>query len=450
MRKTEFKIIANLVTIFLLCITLVISVSYGWYTTNTKVQANGINASSASDSLTVSNQGAYRQNIEDEPYPEEEPDNDITGVLVGDEVYFSISLTSTTVGKKIIDIKVTLLIGGEFFTRDPIDITEEEYVSLGSAVEVSTYTSLENNVYTVYSEEDENDNASYYYIKLINQTYYKVTGSLTNGEFTPDEDGEVELGSTKPDISSADIVATYYSYETNIYKTYSGADGEYFLKANFDGFQQVYIYEGYEKYRIYQDKTTSEYFCITHKEGEYYKVIGTMTDNVFEPTSQTVIDITKLDLSNAMDTEIKYEDTSYLKRYNMIDVYTCDVYRIFGRRKEGNELDDRDPYYIIGENVTEKYGFVKNSATDKSRGMYPLYTYDLWTNDPENMVDENGNNNLNCCDEITFTFRFTFDYTEFITDHPEVNLGSLSNKAIEFNNILIYETEVKTDETPNN
>ena len=57
MKKLEIKLIANLATIFLLCVTLFISISFGWYTNNKEVHANGSYASSASENLMVTNQG---------------------------------------------------------------------------------------------------------------------------------------------------------------------------------------------------------------------------------------------------------------------------------------------------------------------------------------------------------------------------------------------------------
>ena len=60
--KKNFSLISSMASILILFLTLIISVSYAWYTNNKEVQSTGI-ASTASDSISILNQGIYKKVI---------------------------------------------------------------------------------------------------------------------------------------------------------------------------------------------------------------------------------------------------------------------------------------------------------------------------------------------------------------------------------------------------
>ena len=76
--KKNFKLISNAASILILSITLIISVSYAWYTNNKDVSATGI-ASTSSNSISVLNQGMYKKVIGDDPFPEIDKKNEVDG-----------------------------------------------------------------------------------------------------------------------------------------------------------------------------------------------------------------------------------------------------------------------------------------------------------------------------------------------------------------------------------
>ena len=417
MRKQQLKVIANLVSIFLLCTTLLISISFGWYTNNKEVHANGLHASSATDSLTVSNSGTYSTQLgKDEPYPgDQKPDEDktVTGVLAGDIVYFSISVISSdkTTPLKPSDLKfaVSSIFGDEYFTEPAIPITNDVYENhYKLQSRHSKYIKKERELHPLYQLPNGGE---YYYLNIINNQHYINYVAIDNN-------GNMKL-ETYDSISKGD----YNSYiNSNNTKT------DYLFPSDKEIIYDTFI-EDIET--NYVDANGNEYgpsgkeFYITTVDGVYY------VNYIYE--TDTGID----------DAEGK----SIMRRYNMIDIYTYEVYKIFGKNdtNNDNEVDKDDSYVTIYDTSRDSYvykglPFYKAKATplDKSITMFTLFDPNYKLDDSSWVKDTSGNSYTKDSEfiEITFTFKFVFNYKEYVDD---INVSSVSYREIKFNNVIISE-----------
>ena len=115
-------------SILILFLTLIISVSYAWYTNNKEVDASGI-GSTATDSISILNQGIFKSVVGEDPFPENEKKNEVEGVLSGDVIYYSVAIElSKAKDKNVlrdINISVVNIDGGEYFVAPAIKVNEK-------------------------------------------------------------------------------------------------------------------------------------------------------------------------------------------------------------------------------------------------------------------------------------------------------------------------------------
>jgi hypothetical protein len=171
--KKNFSLISSIASILILFLTLVISVSYAWYTNNKKTDASGI-GSTASDSISILNQGIFKDIVGENPFPENEKKNEVDGVLSGDVIYYSvgIELSKAKNNNSLYDINISVvnIDGGEYFVSPAIRVNEKpngtltENTYLYNGVEYSLYV-LGDEEYFIF-EEDSNEYISNFYTNL--------------------------------------------------------------------------------------------------------------------------------------------------------------------------------------------------------------------------------------------------------------------------------------------
>ena len=359
--KKNFKLISNAASILILSITLIISVSYAWYTNNKDVSSTGI-ASTSSNSISVLNQGMYKKVIGDVPFPETDKKNEVDGVLSGDVIYYSVSIGLAKDKNKDINydlnISVVNINGGEYFVEPAIRI--EENPNGTSTGETYTFEGESYDVYTV-------DNKDYF---IINDS---------NGD---------------------DYI--YYLYESASGQVLTRKPRKIIPNPNGSATGNTFEYEGV-KYPTYLDAEGKEYFLtydVTEVDGVQH-IKDTYINYIYEQT----VDGNKV-------------------RYNMCDVYTIGIFKVFGVDESRNYtqlLDKTDNLELMKIN--------KESGLDKEVHFFNLFDYEGW--DPS------------VYEEIVFTFAIKFDYSEFEGD---INVNCVSNKELIFTNVIISETESEVSE----
>ena len=359
--KKNIKIFGNMASILILCVTLVISVGYAWYTNNKNVSASGI-ASTASNSISVVSQGIYKTFIGDDPYPEEAKDKEISGLLSGDIIYYSVTIG---LGKDKdenslydINIKAYDINGGEFFCESPLRVFENPDGELTD----ETYT-LDEVSYNVYIKDGEK-----YIIKNVdgNDYVYYLYTSIT---------GQVLTKSPKQIVSDPNGSPT----------------GE------------TFVYEGSE-YLIYVDSNGKEYFVtydIDIVDGEPY-VRNTYINYIYE----------------------EKDNENNPIRFNMCDVYTIGIFKVFGTDSDGNYHTIKD----YSDNV-DYNALTREHGLDKHINFFNLYDFEAW--------------NPGEYKEITFTFAIKFDFDRF---KGKINLNCVSDKELVFTKIIIEDTEREVEE----
>ena len=399
MRKQQLKVIANLVSIFLLCTTLLISISFGWYTNNKEVHANGLHASSATDSLVVSNKGAYSTQIgKDEPNPTDPPDDsnkEVTGVLAGEIVYFTISISSADGKTKLslndLKIAVSSIFGDEYFTEPAVEYTEpaEGQYSLTKPTDANKAHSYSVNERVIQSIMRKEGYANDYFISMDKAGKYYINNLGENSK------GELEV-KTKSELT-ADQLTYYQSGLLTGHK---------------------YVYDETETYPTYYDPANGKEYYVTYVDGKNY-------------------------INYIYETGTGNNKT----RYNMIDIYSYEVYRVYGSDviESTNTADYKDIYSSPSSVNHSNYtgvSFPKANGLDKSISMFPLYdpTY-FKKNCSSFMTDEKIAEVLSKQYlELTYIFKFVFNYDSY---KENINISSVSYREIKFNNVIIsfYEHE---------
>ena len=358
--KKNFSLFSSMASILILFLTLIISVSYAWYTNNEKVDSTGL-ASSASDAISILNQGIYKTVIGEDPFPEVDKKNEIDGVLSGDIVYYSVAikLSDERNSNSLYDINISVLDidGGEYFVAPSIKVVDEP-----TGVSTEEFYVYNNNEYRIFLEDEkkyfiatEGDERYIYYL------YESATG---------------EILTKKPQL---------------IFPNPSGSStGKTF---EFDG----------KKYPTYLDGNGKEYFLTR--------------------------DISIVDgVEHIKDTYVNYVYEEVISgeiiRYNMCDVYTIGLFKIFGVDSDGTYVE-----IINNEESLELNGIEKESGLDKGITNFNLYDYVGW--------------NPATYSEIVFTFAIKFDYSEF---EGKINTNCVSNKELIFKRIVITDTEREVSE----
>lgn len=358
--KKKFSLISSMASILILFLTLLISVSYAWYTNNKEVDATGI-ASTASDSISILNQGIFKDIIGEDPFPENEKKNEVSGVLSGDVIYYSVSIElSKSENPDIlrdINISVLNINGGEYFVSPAIKVFENPNGEITDEV-----YEFEGDEYTLYNSDGdkyfiviEGENEYVYYL------YQSATGEVLTRRpqlICPHPNGE--------------LTGVLYEYEGKKYPTYLDSKGkEYFLT------YEISIIEGVE----YVNETYVNYI--------YEEVVD---ENVV--------------------------------RYNMCDVYTIGIYKVFGLNGEGSyeEIVNNSSNLMLQE-------ITRESGLDKEVNSFNLYDYEGW--------------NPSLYSEIVFTFAIKFDYSEF---QGKINTNCVSDKELIFNNVVITDAEREVSE----
>ena len=353
--KKNIKLIGNIASVIILCVTLLISVSYAWYTNNKNVNSTGI-GSVASESISILSQGMYKKIIGNDPFPETDKNNEVEGVLSGDVIYYSVAI-GLTKDKDFnttysLNISVVNINGGDYFVEPAIKVVEEPDGTLTGR----QYT-FNQELYDIYEYNDDE-----YFIlidgedKYIYYLYESINGQILTRRpqlIFEDPNGS-ETGNT-------------INYEGNTYLTKLDSNGrEYFLTL---------------------DTTTID--GEEHVNAKYVNYIY-----------EEIVD------GNPV-------------RYNMCDVYTIGIFKVFGVN-ENNE-------YIVLEDYSENLDMLemtKETGLDKEVHFFNLYDYEGW----EPSVYK----------EIIFTFAIKFDYSEF---EGKINTNCVSDKELIFTNVIIKETE---------
>ena len=397
MRKQQIKVITNLVSIFVLCTTLLISISFGWYTNNKEVHANGLHASSATDSLVVSNKGAYSTQIgKDEPNPVDPPDDkdkEVTGVLAGEIVYFTISISQADGTSKLtlndLKIAVSSIFGDEYFTEPAVEYTEPT------------------SGYSLINPTDANKAYSYSVKDRVIQSIMRLEGyeydyfiSMDkNGDYYINNLGENTKGELEIKSSSKLSVDDLTTYQAGILTGHK------------------YVYDEIETYPTYKDPANGKEYYITYVDGKNY-------------------------------INYIYETNNGARRYNMIDIYSYEVYKVYGTDKPGTN-DEKDYITIYSAPsatnplVYEGVNFPKANGLDKSISMFTLYDPNYFTNNIAKTGLTQAEINSKLKEEyleLTYIFKFVFDYKDY---KEKINISSVSYKEIKFNNVIIsfYEHE---------
>ena len=350
--KKNFSLISSMSTILILFLTLVISVAYAWYTNNKETNATGI-ASTASDSISILNQGIYKNVIGDDPFPENDKKNEVSGVLSGDVIYYSVSieLSEKEDPNKLRDINISILNidGGEYFVSPSIKVFENP-----NGEETDEVYEFEGNEYALY----DSDGDKYFIISEGDEEYvYYLYESITG-----------EILTRRPQLicphPNGSPTGTVFEFDGNKYPTYlDGSDKEYFLTFDDAGGEYVnYVYE--------------------------------------EVVNGDVV------------------------RYNMCDVYTIGIYKVFGLNSEGTyeEIVDNSDNLVLSE-------IARKTGLDREVNSFNLYDYEAW--------------NPSLYSEIVFTFAIKFDYSEF---QGKINTNCVSDKELIFNNVVITDTEREVSE----
>jgi hypothetical protein len=180
-----------------------------------------------------------------------------------------------------------------------------------------------------------------------------------------------------------------------------------------------FVYDEIETYPTYKDPSGKEYY-ITYVDGKYY------INYIYETTSGT-----------------------NKTRYNMIDIYSYEVYKVYGRDNLDDKSDAAYETFYASPSATnhENYKgvkFPKANGLDKSISMFTLYdpTY-FATNCSSDMTPEKITELLNKpYKELTYVFKFVFNYNSY---KDNINISSVSYKEIKFNNVIISFYEQKDE-----
>ena len=353
--KKNIKLLSNMASAIILLATLLISVSYGWYTSNKEVSSSGI-ASTASKVISVLNQGIYKKVIGDDPFPETDKKNEVEGVLSGDVIYYSVSIgLADDLDKGVIydlNVSVVNINGGEYFVEPAIKIVDNPNGT--STGKKYTFNQQE---YDVYSDGEDD-----YFILVEQEKEY-------------------------------------------IYYLYEGANGNMLTKRpiliftvpNGSLTNNKIVFEGQE-YDTYLDSNGKEYFL----------------------TYDTVV-IDDQTFTNATYVNYIYEQMidGDKVRYNMCDVYTLGIFKVFG-------VDQNDNYVLLEdhEDDLDLLTLDKENGLDKEISFFNMFDYAGW--DPSEYK------------EIIFTFAIKFDYTLF---EGKININCVSDKELILTNVIITETE---------
>jgi hypothetical protein len=180
-----------------------------------------------------------------------------------------------------------------------------------------------------------------------------------------------------------------------------------------------FVYDEIETYPTYKDPSGKEYY-ITYVDGKYY------INYIYETTSGT-----------------------NKTRYNMIDIYSYEVYKVYGRDNLDDKSDAAYETFYASPSATnhENYKgvkFPKASGLDKSISMFALYdpTY-FEKNCSSHMTTEEIEEVLSKKYlELTYVFKFVFNYDSYKNN---INISSVSYKEIKFNNVIISFYEQKDE-----
>lgn len=345
--KKNFSLISSMATILILFMTLIISVSYAWYTNNKEVDASSGIASTASNSISILNQGIFKDVVGEDPFPDNDKKNEVDGVLSGDIIYYSvgIELSKTKNSNNLYDINISVLNinGGEYFASPAIKVFDKpEGVLTGD-----TYL-YEGNEYPTYVFNDEE-----YFVLTVDENEYIC-----------------------------------YLYESASGDILTRRPQLVFSNPNGSSTGSLFEFDGV-KYPTHLDSKGKEYF-ITNANGDTY------VNYIYEET-------------------VNGEVT----RYNMCDVYTIGIFKVFGVDNDGN-------YNLLvnNEDSLELMDISKESSLDKEVNSFNLYDYNGWK--PSEYK------------EIIFTFAIKFDYSEF---EGKINTNCVSDKELIFTNVVITDTE---------
>lgn len=353
--KKNLSLISSIATILILVMTLIISVSYAWYTNNEDVDASGI-GSTASDSISILNQGIYKDVIGEDPFPENNKDNEVSGVLSGDIIYYSvgIELSKTKDPSVIRDINISVvnINGGDFFVAPAIKVINNPNGTLTG--NTFTYNDTEYQTYSINDEE-------YFIVVEDDKEYIYYLYESANGDIL----------TRRPQM----IFANPNGSET----------GTLF---EFDG----------NKYPIYEDSEGKEYFLT------YDVSIIDGKENI-----------------NSIYVNYIYEEVvdDEVTRYNMCDVYTIGIYKVFGVDSDGEYVT-----LVNNEDSLVLNRITRKSGLDKDVDFFNLYDFTGW-----NPLEYR---------EIIFTFAIKFDYSEF---EGKINTNCVSDKELIFTNVVITDTE---------
>ena len=231
-RKKNKVTIHNYIIILLLTVLLIISLSYGWYTNNKHVNANGIHGEISEGNIGINFEGVYKHEVGAKepvhPYPDEMPDM-ITGLLSGEYVYYSISIISKDDVIKDLKIKINNADGGEYFTIAPIETTIDEYdlyenveandtYLLGVEVEEDgkiKYETVSVPTYIDTTTTDPNYLYKEFYFHVEDDIYYK-------NYFYEDENGKRY---NMLDVYTIELHSVYFGTKENGYHKINSSDG---------------------------------------------------------------------------------------------------------------------------------------------------------------------------------------------------------------------------------
>lgn len=143
MKKIELKIKYHLGIMLILIILLAITISYGWYTTNKNVSGSGIIGITSTENLNLKQSAIFKDNEVQNPFPSDTGGVEISQLLPGEKVFYSIKLS--TIEADVVDLKIDVngIDGGDYFHFISID---------ENGVEKKNY----------YYTLDQNDNKIYY------------------------------------------------------------------------------------------------------------------------------------------------------------------------------------------------------------------------------------------------------------------------------------------------
>lgn len=256
--KKNFSLISSMASILILFMTLIISVSYAWYTNNKEVDASGGIASTASNSISILNQGVYKDVIGDDPFLDNENKNEVGGVLSGDIIYYSVAieLSQTKNINNIYDINISVfnINGGEYFVSPAIKVIDKpEGVLTGN-----TYL-YEDTEYQTYVFDDE----EYFVINVDENEYIYYLYESASGDILT---RRPQLVFSDPNGS---LTNTLFEFDGVKYPTYLDSKGKEYFKTYDNGDTYVnYIYE-----EIVNGEVTRYNMCDVYTIG-LFKVFG--------------------------------------------------------------------------------------------------------------------------------------------------------------------------------